>query len=165
MTRARLLVVLASVAVLLMGAAGFFALWGDGPTRPGIATVNVADLQLGDVEPLSVAFPDQSEPQPPEDARIFVVRQTRRRVDAFLGVSTHLGCRLRLPGDRRYGALVTPSEAWVFEDPCGGSSFALNGDCVGGPCPRGLDRYPVEVHDDIAEIDLKHLVKGPKRGS
>ena len=72
----RLLVVLASIGVLLVGAAAFFALWGDGPTRPGIATVSVADLHVGDVEPLTVAFPDQSEPKPPENARIFVVRQT-----------------------------------------------------------------------------------------
>ena len=78
-----------------MGAAAFFALWGDGPTRHGIATVNVANLRPGDVEALTVAFPDQSEPKPPTNTRIFVVRETRRQVDAFLGVSTHLGCRVR----------------------------------------------------------------------
>jgi Rieske Fe-S protein len=164
-TRARLLVVLSSIAVLVVGAVALFALWGDGPTRKGFTTVNVGDLHRGDVESLTVTFPDQSKPKPPKYARIFLVRQTRRRVDAFLGVSTHLGCRLLVPGDRRYGNVVTPSDASVFEDPCGGSAFALNGDCVGGPCPRGLDRYPVEVHDDIAEIDLNHLVTGPKRGS
>jgi Rieske Fe-S protein len=52
----------------------------------------------------------------------------------------------------------------AFQDPCGGSVFAIDGDCIGGPCPRGLDRYPVEVHGDTAEIDVTQLVKGPPRG-
>jgi hypothetical protein len=84
-TRARLLVVLSSIAVLVVGAAALFALWGEGPTRHGFTTVNVGDLHRGDVESLTVTFPNQSKPKPPKDARIFVVRQTRRHVDAFPG--------------------------------------------------------------------------------
>ena len=29
--------------------------------------------------------------------------------------------------------------------------YSLHGDCTGGPCPRGLDRYAVEVRDGTAE--------------
>jgi Rieske Fe-S protein len=83
---------------------------------------------------------------------------------AFLGVSTHLGCRLLAPGDPWYGEGFTrTSLRYLFEDPCGGSVYALNGDCTGGPCPRGLDRYGVKNVDGNAEIDLKHLMAGPPR--
>ncbi len=35
--------------------------------------------------------------------------------------------------------------------------------CLGGPCPRGLDRYAVKVVDDTAQIDITQLMKGPPR--
>ena len=35
-------------------------------------------------------------------------------------------------------------QGWFLE-PCGGSLYDLVGNCVWGPCPRGLSRYPVEV--------------------
>ena len=43
--------------------------------------------------------------------------------------------------------------------------LASTGKCTGGPCPRDLDGYAVEVRDDHAEIDLRHLITGPARGA
>jgi hypothetical protein len=52
-----------------------------------------------------------------------------------------------------------------FQDPCGGSVFALDGDCIGGPCPRNLDRCRVNLRDHVAEIDVNELLKGSPRGA
>jgi len=161
--RGRLLIVLSVVVVLLVSAATFLALWGNGPhsTRSGVVTVNRAGLHPGHARAITVALSDKKHTK----ARIFVVRQHLNQVAVFLGVSTHLGCRLLLPGDPGYGEGFSVSRRFMFEDPCGGSVFALNGDCVGGPCPRGLDRYPLDVRDDTAKVDLNHLIKGPPRAS
>jgi nitrite reductase/ring-hydroxylating ferredoxin subunit len=161
LVRARLIIVLSVIVVLLVGAAAFIALWGDGPTRPGVVTVNVAHLPPGHAQAVTVQLPDKKQPT----ARIFLVRRRSHGIDAFLGVSTHLGCRLLLPGDPHYGNGFTVTRQLAFEDPCGGSVFALNGECVGGPCPRGLDRYSLKVRDETVEVDLNHLIKGPPRGS
>jgi nitrite reductase/ring-hydroxylating ferredoxin subunit len=146
---------------LLVSAATFLALWGNGPrfTRSGVVTVSLAELHPGHARAVTVALPDKKHTK----ARVFVVRRGHNQVAAFLGVSTHLGCRLLLPGDRGYGKGFTVTRRLAFEDPCGGSVFALNGDCVGGPCPRGLDRYSIDVRDDTASVDLNHLIKGPPR--
>jgi Rieske Fe-S protein len=81
-----------------------------------------------------------------------------------LGISTHLGCRLVTRGDPTFGdGFASSRDMAPFEDPCGGSTYALNGDCVGGPCPRGLDRYHVQITDGTARIDLEQLVPGPAR--
>jgi Rieske Fe-S protein len=53
----------------------------------------------------------------------------------------------------------------AFEDPCGGSTFALDGRCIGGPCPRDLDRYAVKLVDHTATFDLHKLQRGPLRGT
>lgn len=157
--RGRLLIVLSVAVVLVVGAATFLAFWGDGPTGSGVVTVTLEGLRPGQARAVTVALPDKKHTK----ARIFVVRRPHHQIAAFLGVSTHLGCRLLLPGDARYGEGFTVSRRYAFEDPCGGSVFALNGDCVGGPCPRGLDRYPLDVRDGTAEVDLNHLIKGPSR--
>jgi Rieske Fe-S protein len=161
--RVRLLVLLTGVIVLCAGVATFLALWGSGPgIRTGVLTVNVSDLRASSARAVTVALPDKKHTK----ARVFLVRQRPHGVHAFLGVSTHLGCRLLLPGDPRYGVGFTrTSQQYLFEDPCGGSVYAINGDCTGGPCPRGLDRYVVQLRDDTAEIDLHRLIKGPRRYS
>ena len=160
--RARMIVVLSMLVVLLVAAAAFVALRGDGPTRAGVVTVNVAELRPGHAQAVTVELPNKKG----SNARVFVVRRRGHAINAFLGVSTHLGCRLLLPGDARYGqGFTTTSRRYIFEDPCGGSVYALNGDCTGGPCPRDLDRYAVEVRDDTAEVDLNDLITGAPRHS
>jgi Rieske Fe-S protein len=162
--RVRVIAGLVVALLLCGGVAIFLALWDGGPrsSRTGVLTVGLSDLRTGSAKAVAVSLPDKKHTK----ARIFVARGRSRDVTAFLGVSTHLGCRLLLPGDPGYGQGFTrTSRRYLFEDPCGGSVYALNGDCTGGPCPRGLDRYAVEVRDDTAEVDLNHLVAGPPRGA
>jgi Rieske Fe-S protein len=158
--RARLLLVLVLVSVgVLAGVAAFVALRGSSGTRAGIVAVDVSDLHPGQVMPVEASLPGQ----PRWSRRVFVVHLRGDGVKAFLGRSTHLGCRLWFRGDPHFGDGLSRETGIAFQDPCGGSVFALNGDCVGGPCPRGLDRYRLDVQDNAAAIDVNHLLKGPPR--
>jgi Rieske Fe-S protein len=161
--RGRLLIVLSVVAVALVGIVTLLALRGSGSSgiAAGGVTIDVSGLRPGHVIPVEVSLPNAKHAKAP----VFVVRKGGSPVMALLGISTHLGCRLLWPGDPTYGAGFTSRSEVEFEDPCGGSVFALDGACIGGPCPRGLDRYRVTVVDHKAEIDLKHLLTGPPRGS
>jgi Rieske Fe-S protein len=162
--RMRVILGLVVAVVLCGGAVMFLALWDGGPSndRAGVVAVDLSDLRTGSAKAVAVSLPDMK----PRRARIFLARGHSHDVRAFLGVSTHLGCRLLLPGDPGYGQGFTrSSRRYLFEDPCGGSVYALNGDCTGGPCPRALDRYLVEVRDDTVEVDLNRLIAGPSRGA
>lgn len=149
------------VAMVVVGA--MLALQGSsGPTSPGNAlSLSIADIDARAITPVKVVLPGPDA----QKARVFFVRQGDR-VDAFLGVSTHLGCSLVTRGDPTFGQgfARTPDMA-PFEDPCGGSAYALNGDCVSGPCPRALDRYTVQVSDGTARIDLDRLAPGTPRST
>jgi hypothetical protein len=44
---------------------------------------------------------------------------------------------------------------------CHGETYDLAGYCYFGPCPRGLDRYPVFVRDGKVIVDTSRLEQGP----
>ena len=166
--RARLLVwaVLGAVAVGITIA--FIAAFegGESDRSATVVRVDVSDLKQGRVLAVAVELPATGLPPHREErrARVFFVRRDGR-VDAFLGVSTHLGCSLLVPGDARYGRGFdeNPRDPRI-EDPCGGSTYAFDGRCVGGPCPRDLDRFTVRLSGGTAQIDLSRLITGsPKR--
>ena len=96
-----------------------------------------------------------------ESTRVFLVNTRTSGVEAFLARSTHLGCRLLFRGDPRFGDGLSRLTGIAFQDPCGGSVWALDGKCIGGPCPRALDCYSVDVQGKLAEIDVNRLLKGP----
>jgi Rieske Fe-S protein len=95
-------------------------------------------------------------------APVFVARETDGRLVAFLGRSTHLGCKVVLANDPRWQRFKQPPNV-AFEDPCGGSTWALDGDCVAGPCPRGLSTFPLTVMGSTAQIDLSRTIPGRAR--
>ncbi len=47
-----------------------------------------------------------------------------------------------------------------FRNPCHGETYDMTGNCVSGPCPRGLDRYAVTVDDGQVAVDLGELILG-----
>jgi len=51
-----------------------------------------------------------------------------------------------------------------FRDPCHGGTYDLAGRCFTGPCPRGLDRFPVTVRDGHVFVDTSRLIQGPVLG-
>jgi Rieske Fe-S protein len=156
--RIRLVLVLAVLLVAFVAAGTLVALWGGGPDREGVITESLAGLAVGDAKEITVELPDDRH----TEARVFLARSGAREVHAYLAKSTHLGCRLALPHD---ATITITSRRAYFEDPCGGSVYSFDGKCTGGPCPRNLDGYAVEVRDDHADIDLRHLIRGSARGT
>ena len=65
----------------------------------------------------------------------------------------HLGCRVPW----------CKSSQW-FECPCHGSRYNRVGEKKGGPAPRGLDRFGVEVAGGSIVIDTREVVQGPPIG-
>jgi cytochrome b6-f complex iron-sulfur subunit len=66
----------------------------------------------------------------------------------------HLGCRVPW----------CQSSQW-FECPCHGSKYNKVGEKVGGPAPRGLDRFVLEVSGGNIVVDTGLLVLGPPIGT
>jgi cytochrome b6-f complex iron-sulfur subunit len=66
----------------------------------------------------------------------------------------HLGCRVPW----------CQSSQW-FECPCHGSKYNKVGEKVGGPAPRGLDRFVLEVAGGNIVVDTGNLVLGPPIGT
>ena len=66
----------------------------------------------------------------------------------------HLGCRVPW----------CETSQW-FECPCHGSKYNRVGEKKGGPAPRGLDRFPVEVSGGSITVDTGTIVQGPPIGT
>ena len=65
----------------------------------------------------------------------------------------HLGCRVPW--------CVTSQ--W-FECPCHGSKYNRVGEKKGGPAPRGMDRFPIEVTGGVVSINTGITLQGPAIG-
>ncbi|MDP8977867.1 MAG: Rieske 2Fe-2S domain-containing protein, partial [Actinomycetota bacterium] len=64
----------------------------------------------------------------------------------------HLGCRVPW----------CETSQW-FECPCHGSRYNRWGEWQGGPAPRGLDRFGLEVRNGVVVVDTSTVVTGPPR--
>lgn len=53
----------------------------------------------------------------------------------------------------------------LFECPCHGSKYRLNGEFYGGPAPRGLDRFPITLAGNKVVVDTGRVETGPPRGT
>jgi cytochrome b6-f complex iron-sulfur subunit len=74
-------------------------------------------------------------------------------VRAFSAVCTHLGCIVRWE----------PTEHHALYCACHGGMFDRNGQVVGGPPPRPLPSYPVEVRN--GQVFIKIKVRPPVLGA
>lgn len=63
-------------------------------------------------------------------------------ITAIYQKCVHLGCKVPW----------CPSSQW-FECPCHGSKYNRVGEKTGGPAPRGLDHFPMEISGDSIIID------------
>ena len=66
----------------------------------------------------------------------------------------HLGCRVPW----------CASSQW-FECPCHGSKYSRVGEKRGGPAPRGLDRFPLDVVGGSIIVHTDNLQIGPPIGT
>ncbi len=66
----------------------------------------------------------------------------------------HLGCRVP----------ECKSSQW-FECPCHGSQYNQVGEVKGGPAPRGMDRFAMEVAGGVFIVDTGQVIEGPPIGT
>lgn len=66
----------------------------------------------------------------------------------------HLGCRVPW----------CETSQW-FECPCHGSKYNRVGEKRGGPAPRGMDRFPLEVSGGAITVDTGEIIQGPPIGT
>lgn len=66
----------------------------------------------------------------------------------------HLGCRVP----------ECKSSQW-FECQCHGSQYNQAGEKKGGPAPRGMDRFPMDVSDGGVAVDTGVIITGPPIGT
>jgi cytochrome b6-f complex iron-sulfur subunit len=66
----------------------------------------------------------------------------------------HLGCRVP----------QCLTSQW-FECPCHGSQYNRVGEKRGGPAPRGMDRFAMEVNDGVFLVDTGTIIQGPPIGT
>lgn len=66
----------------------------------------------------------------------------------------HLGCRVP----------ECKSSQW-FECPCHGSQYNQVGEKKGGPSPRGMDRFAMEISGDAFVVNTGQIIQGPAIGT
>jgi Rieske Fe-S protein len=129
-----------------------------GGSAPGFVTVDVSGLRPGDVLTTDYTVSVANLKAAP----VFIADSPNEGFVALVGRSTHLGCRVAWVHDPGYRRFETHPQV-VFEDPCGGSLFALDGACLGGPCPRGLDRFAATATRTVLRINLREIRRGQPR--
>jgi cytochrome b6-f complex iron-sulfur subunit len=72
----------------------------------------------------------------------FFISRTPEGIIALWQKCPHLGCAI--PWDEEKG---------VFHCPCHGSTFNQYGEVLGGPAPRSMDFFPVEVNEEGVWVD------------
>lgn len=77
-----------------------------------------------------------------EKATAWVVKTAEEKAIAFSPQCPHLGCIFHWEGERT-DAQGQPNQAFVC--PCHASAFSSQGDVMGGPAPRPLDRYVTRI--------------------
>ena len=88
-----------------------------------------------------------------EDPVYLATGAVEAKMQALYRKCVHLGC-----------SVPHCSTSLLFECPCHGSKYRLSGEFYGGPAPRGLDRFPIDVSSGSIEVDTGSVQIGPPRG-
>ncbi len=83
-----------------------------------------------------------------------VLNGMKNGVVALYQKCPHLGCRVP----------ECKSSQW-FECPCHGSQYNRVGEKKGGPAPRGMDRWGVEIANDSVIVNTQQVFQGPAIGT
>jgi cytochrome b6-f complex iron-sulfur subunit len=150
------------------GVAALAFLW------PGASTGFGGKIAVGSVADANAAI-NNKQPFYNATAKTYIVAYPKSDLDAAKKVSAytppvlagmeagfvalyqkcvHLGCRVPW----------CQSSQW-FECPCHGSKYNKVGEKVGGPAPRGLDRFVLEISGGSIVVDTGNLVLGPPIGT
>jgi len=157
--RTRVLFALVAIGALAATVAVIVAMsMGTHGGASGFVTVDVSGLRSGDVLTTDYTVSVANLKAAP----VFIADSPNEGFVALVGRSTHLGCRVAWVHAASYPRFETHLQV-VFEDPCGGSLFALDGACIGGPCPRGLDRFATHAIGRRLQVRLDAIIDGPPR--
>lgn len=89
------------------------------------------------------------------DDPVYIANNAKElKIQALYRKCVHLGC-----------SVPHCEKSLLFECPCHGSKYRLSGEYYGGPAPRGLDRFPVEVVGGKVLVDTAQIIEGPPRGT
>ncbi|MGH2748246.1 MAG: ubiquinol-cytochrome c reductase iron-sulfur subunit [Actinomycetota bacterium] len=89
------------------------------------------------------------------DSPVYLATNAKEvKLQALYRKCVHLGC-----------SVPHCSTSMLFECPCHGSKYRLTGEYYGGPAPRGLDRFPIEISGNSVVVDTGALQVGPPRGT
>ncbi len=153
--RRRGLAVLLAAAAATIGlvALGAVFLWPQTALgRPGPVTAGwVNDIPI-------------DQPQFFTEGKFWLVRRGKDDFLALSAVDPYEGCTVPWrPTFTWYNAQGVGGQGW-FRDPCFADTYTLDGICVYGPCPRGLDRYPVEISRSRVFVHTElPPIQGPPR--
>jgi cytochrome b6-f complex iron-sulfur subunit len=150
----------AAISFLFAPSAGGFG----GLIDPGIALPDVLDYVNNKKEPYYVpAARTYLQPYPVADVPkakkvpqyTLILPDMEKGIVALYQKCVHLGCRVPW----------CDTSQW-FECPCHGSKYNRVGEKKGGPAPRGLDRFVVNIKDDGSMvIDTGNVIVGPPIGT
>lgn len=99
-------------------------------------------------------YPESALPKAKEAYPESILPGMNAGVVALFQKCPHLGCRVPW----------CKSSQW-FECPCHGSKYNRVGEKKGGPAPRGMDRFPVDVSEGQVVINTGLVVHGPSIGT
>jgi menaquinol-cytochrome c reductase iron-sulfur subunit len=115
--------------------------------------VKVANVQtIPDGEPLRLNF-IQSEMDAYREQEtvhsVWIVKHSPSEIAVYSPICPHAGCYFNWNAQRR-----------LFECPCHGSVFRVDGPVVSGPAPRQLDALPVKVENGALFVIWKRFKAG-----
>jgi cytochrome b6-f complex iron-sulfur subunit len=160
------------VGLMVLGLSGFGAavlafLW------PQLSGGFGSKIRVGSVDDILAEIRDTREPKYVPEGRFYINPYPKDAVpkakDVYEGAvltgmeagvvalyqkCVHLGCRVPW----------CKTSQW-FECPCHGSQYNRVGEKKGGPAPRGLDRFGVEVAGGVVSVDTAVVIQGPPIGT
>ena len=101
-----------------------------------------------------VPYPKEDIPKAEKVYDPRVVEGMKQGYVALYQKCVHLGCRVPW----------CETSQW-FECPCHGSKYNRVGEKRGGPAPRGLDRFPLQVSGGDIVVDTSTIIQGPPIGT
>jgi len=150
------------------GAASLAFLWpsgaGSAGTKVTVGSVDDVQKSIDDKQPFyNASAKVYIQPYPKEDVpkaeKVYASTITAGMAQGYVALyqkCPHLGCRVPW----------CQTSQW-FECPCHGSKYNRVGEKRGGPAPRGMDRFPLEVNgaNIVVDTDTTKLVQGPPIGT
>jgi len=155
-----------SLAVAGFGGAALAFLWPSGASGFGgkINVGSVADVQkaIDAKQPFyNASAKVYIQPFPKQDVakaqKVYPSTITAGMAQGYVALyqkCVHLGCRVPW----------CQTSQW-FECPCHGSKYNRVGEKRGGPAPRGLDRFVVDVSGGSIVVDTGTIIQGPPIGT